>query len=272
MIADVSDHSLAALVSLKGRVAVVTGGASGIGLAIARRLAEAGASVVIGDIDALAARHAANRLEEQYQSPVLAQQLDVRDSKSVAAVGEATVRAFGGLHIWVNNAGVYPVKRIVQMSDAEWDDVHAINLRGTFLGAREAARRMMSMTDKTGLVILNIGSVSGFKGRDGMSHYAASKHGVAGFTRSLALELGGENIRVLSIAPTLVLTSGLAQRRGAPGADAVQSLEAKVAASLALGRAAVPDDVARVALFCVSDMALFMTGSTLFVDAGSMAA
>jgi NAD(P)-dependent dehydrogenase (short-subunit alcohol dehydrogenase family) len=195
----------------------------------------------------------------------------VRDGESVAALADAAVRTFGGLHIWVNNAGVYPVKRIVEMSDAEWDDVHAINLRGTFLGAREAARRMMSMTDKTGLVILNIGSVSGFKGRDGMTHYAASKHGVAGFTRSLALELGSENIRVLSIAPTLVLTSGLAQRRTAQGADAVQSIESKVAASLALGRAAVPDDVARVALFCVSDLALFMTGSTIFVDAGSMA-
>jgi NAD(P)-dependent dehydrogenase (short-subunit alcohol dehydrogenase family) len=267
MIADVSDRSLAALVSLEGRAAVVTGGASGIGLAIVRRLAEAGASVMIGDIDAAAARQAANRLGEA----VLGQQLDVRDSRSVAALADATVRAFGGLHIWVNNAGVYPVKRIVDMSDAEWDDVHAVNLRGTFLGAREAARRMMSMTDKTGLVILNIGSVSGFKGRDGMTHYAASKHGVAGFTRSLALELGSENIRVLSIAPTLVLTSGLAQRRTAQGAEAVGSLEAKVAATLALGRAALPDDVARVALFCVSDLALFMTGSTLFVDAGSMA-
>jgi NAD(P)-dependent dehydrogenase (short-subunit alcohol dehydrogenase family) len=267
MIADVSERAIAELVSLKGRAAVVTGGASGIGLSIARRLAEAGASVMIGDLDAAAARQAADRLGKA----VLAQPLDVRDSGSVAALADAAVRAFGGLHIWVNNAGVYPVKRIVQMSDAEWDEVHAINLRGTFLGAREAARRMMSMTDKTGLVILNIGSVSGFKGRDGMTHYAASKHGVAGFTRSLALELGSENIRVLSIAPTLVLTSGLAQRRSEQGADAVQSLEAKVAASLALGRAAVPDDVARVALFCVSDLALFMTGSTIFVDAGSMA-
>lgn len=250
MIADVSDRSIAALLSLKGRAAVVTGGASGIGFA----------------------QRAADTLTTDHGVRVLAKALDVRDSGSVAAFADAVMAAFGALHIWVNNAGVYPVKRIVEMSDAEWDEVHAVNLRGTFLGAREAGRRMIAMGSAQGRVILNIGSVSGFKGRDGMTHYAASKHGVAGFTRSLALELGGSNIRVLSIAPTLVLTSGLAQRRSAQGAEAVDSLEAKVAASIPLGRAALPDDVARVALFCVSDMALFMTGTTVFVDAGSMAA
>jgi NAD(P)-dependent dehydrogenase (short-subunit alcohol dehydrogenase family) len=271
MIPDVSDRSICALISLKGRSAAVTGGASGIGFAIARRLAEAGASVAIGDLDVRGAEKAAEALGKEHGTRGLAKALDVRDSRSVVDFADVVVRAFGGLHIWVNNAGVYPVKPIVDLTEEEWDEVHAINLRGTFLGAREAARRMVAMGDAEGRVILNIGSVSGFKGRNGMTHYAASKQGVAGFTRSLALELGTSNIRVLSIAPTLVLTYGLAQRRSAQGSEAVDSLEATVAAGLALGRAAKPDDVARVALFCVSDMALFMTGSTVFADAGSMA-
>jgi NAD(P)-dependent dehydrogenase (short-subunit alcohol dehydrogenase family) len=156
------------------------------------------------------------------------------------------------------------------MDAAEWDLVNDVNLRGTFLGAREAARRMSRSAGMPGRVILNIASVSSCRGRAGLAHYVASKHGALGLTRSLAVELGPRGIRVLAVAPTLVATPGLKERKEAGGRDVV-NLEANVADGLPLGRIAQPNDVANAALFCISDMASLITGSTVFVDAGATA-
>jgi NAD(P)-dependent dehydrogenase (short-subunit alcohol dehydrogenase family) len=260
-IAEVSDRSLQELVSLKGRRAVVTGGAQGLGRAIACRLAEAGASTMIGDIDEVAAKNTAGDIASLYGVASVPAHLDVADRVSISTAADTAVAELGGIDIWVNNAGVYPSTPALELSADNWDHVIRINLSGTFVSCQEAARRMVRTG--TGGVIVNVASVAGIRGRGaGMSHYVASKHGVVGITQQLALELAKENIRVLAVAPTAIVTPGLEARLG-------PDLESSL--SFPLGRTGRPDDVARVVLFCASDLSLFMTGSTLLVDAGEMA-
>ena len=263
-IADVSTQALADLISLKGRTAVVTGGAKGLGCAIASRLAEAGAAVLIGDLDADGARRVARELTRKDGPDAVATRLDVTDGASVAAAAELAMTQWGRLDIWVNNAGIYPLTPVLQMTDEDWDRVMNVNLRGTFIGCREAARRM-----KSGGVVVNLASTAGFKGMGpGITHYVASKHGVRGITRQMALEFAGQGIRVLAVAPTLIVTEGVESAMSGPAKQA--GLDLNQVYNSMLGRPGRPDDVARVVLFCVSDLALFMTGSTLLVDAGEM--
>lgn len=270
------DHGAAdvlRMISLEGRRAVVTGGARGIGLAIARLFVLAGASVLIGDIDGEEAGSAARELSGRPGRSVLGCRLDCRDALSIEACGSLASDAFGGLDIWVNNAGIYPPCAFEDTSEAMWDAVSDLNLKGVFLGCREALRRMSASKATHGPVIINISSTAGLRGRPGMAHYSATKHGVIGLTKSLAAELGPRGIRVLAIAPTLVETPGVAQRRATeqPKTAAGMTIDVAVAATIPLGRTAQPDDVARVALFCASDLAGFMTGSTLPVDGGGLA-
>jgi len=264
---DVSDRSLEQLVSLRERRAVVTGGARGLGRAIALRLAEAGAAVLIGDIDEVAARTTAEELTDRFGVGASSIALDVTDSASVSAAADAAVARLGGIDIWVNNAGVYPSRPLLEMSDDDWDRVLAVNLRGTFVGCREAARRMIAAG--RGGAIVNMSSVAGTRGRtSGVAHYVASKHGVIGLTRQLAVELAEHAIRVLAVSPTTIITPGVESAMAGP-TDAPVDLEA--ALMRPLGRAGRPDDVARVVLFCASDLSMFMTGSNLLVDAGELA-
>jgi NAD(P)-dependent dehydrogenase (short-subunit alcohol dehydrogenase family) len=266
MIPDLTGTPLQELTRLDGKVAVVTGGAVGIGRGIAARLAEAGATVIAADIDGVGAVATAAELSTS-GAHVVGRELDVTDSDAISSVADAAVAEFGSLDIWVNNAGIYPAKSFLEMTDDDWRAVMAVNLDGAMVGAREAARRMVT-AERPG-TILNIVSVSGYRGRPSLAHYSASKHAVRGLTRSLAVELGPHGIRVLAIAPTMVATPGTeaASRRFADGANGPR---VDVYQQLPLGRAAVPDDIARVALFCVSDLAALMTGSTVIVDAGQM--
>jgi NAD(P)-dependent dehydrogenase (short-subunit alcohol dehydrogenase family) len=246
---------------LSRRVAVVTGGARGIGRACCARLAEAGATVVAADLREDAADAAAAEIGAR-SAPV-----DVRDAASVRALVDRTVAEHGRLDVWVNAAGVYPTAPLLEMTDDDWGLVLDTNLRGTFLGAREAARAMVAGGE--GGVIVNISSTAAFRAdAPGAAHYVASKFGVRGLTKALAVELGPQGIRVLEVAPTVTLTPGLEEQ-----ADALRSsgfaLE-ELGPTLPLGRVAVPDDVARVVLFCASDLAALMTGSTLLVDAGEL--
>jgi NAD(P)-dependent dehydrogenase (short-subunit alcohol dehydrogenase family) len=265
-IADVSAKPVADLLSLAGRRAVVTGGARGLGRAIAARLAEAGASVLVGDRDAEGADAAALAIAGETGSRAIGCDLDMTDSTSVAACARRAVDELGGLDIWVNNAGIFPTSPATEMSDAAWDQVVDVNLRGAFIGCREAARAMIAAGK--GGVIVNIASTAGLRGTGpGVAHYVASKHGVTGLTKQLAIEFGEHGIRVLGIAPSIIVTEGVkalqAQTAGAGG----QAMSFQCV----LGRLGVPDDIARVALFCASDMSIYMTGTTIPVDAGLLA-
>lgn len=267
-IADVSDVPLGDLLSLKGRGAVVTGGAQGLGRGIARRVAEAGADLLIGDLNLALAETVAKELSDAYDGKVIAAHLDVADSASVSAIADRAVSEFGSLDVWVNNAGIYPNIHLLDMTDEVWNQVMDINLRGTFAGCREAARRMIDAGK--GGVIVNVASTAAFGGvAPGVVAYVSSKHGVAGMTKQLAIELAPKNIRVLGVAPTFCDTEGntraLAELSERVGKEIPATMTSR------LGRIGTPDDIGRVVLFCASDMAIFMTGSTLLVDAGEKA-
>jgi NAD(P)-dependent dehydrogenase (short-subunit alcohol dehydrogenase family) len=265
-VARVAAHSLSELISLKGRNAVVTGAARGLGKAAARRLAEAGASVLIGDIDVVSAAKTAGEISEATGSRVLSAYADAGDSASVLALVDTAVRELGSIDIWVNNAGLPSSVPIFDLSEEEFDKVVAVTLKGTFVGARAAARHMAE-ADKGG-VIINVASLAGLLGiSSGQAAYVAAKHGVVGLTKQMAIELGPHDIRVMGVAPGVCLTENTAfladlppehlKAMGIPGIDTTR-----------LGRVGEADDVARVILFAASDLSMFMTGSTLPVDGG----
>ena len=258
---DVSASSLNALISLEGRSGVVTGAAQGIGRAIARRIAEAGARLLVCDLNEEGAR----ATQAELGGNARAAHVDVTSSDSVSRVAQRAVEEFGSLDIWVNTPGIYPVTPLLQIADEEWERVIDVNLRGAFVGSREAARTMIKCSSPG--VILNIASTASYRvAGEGVSHYVAAKYGVRGLTQALAVELGPHGIRALAIAPCVTLTPGLEATRGALERAGFQLDD--LGNDLPLGRIAVPDDIARVALFCVSDLAALMTGTTVPVDAG----
>jgi NAD(P)-dependent dehydrogenase (short-subunit alcohol dehydrogenase family) len=263
-VADVSNRSLADLLSLEGRVAVVTGAARGLGAQIVRRLAEAGADVVAGDLDLAGVQAVAAEAAAASGRRVLAVALDVTETSSLAAAAERAVIELGSLDIWVNNAGIFPTTGpALDVTDDFVDRMLLVNIRGTYAGAREAARRMTG-----GGVIVNMASTAGFKASLGISAYVASKHAVVGLTKALALEFGPRDIRVLGVAPTVIDTPGVRHELEPMKASGLD-VEARLATN-PLGRMGVPDDIARVVVFCCSDLAMYMTGSVVAVDAGSM--
>lgn len=265
---DVSGHSLSQLLSLSGRTAVVTGGGQGLGKAIARRLSEAGANVLVGDIESERVSAAAVDLDSKQHSRVIGVRMDVADPQSIAEAVALAQNEFGGIDIWVNNAGVFPAISIVDMTAEQWDQINAVNARGTFIGSRDAARVMMA--GGRGGVIVNIASLAGVRGiAPGLTGYVGSKHAVVGLTRQMALELAPHNIRVLAVAPGFMLTEGnLALIQQDPAAAEKAALDIPSMLTSKLGRVGVPDDIARAVLFAASDMSIFMTGSVLMVDAG----
>ncbi|MFF2050241.1 SDR family NAD(P)-dependent oxidoreductase [Leifsonia sp. NPDC058194] len=269
--ADVSSASIAELVSLSGRRAVVTGGAQGLGRAIAARLAEAGADLLILDINEAPAKETAAELAAQYGVQAIGTQADVSDTASVVAAADLAVSELGGLDIWVNNAGLFPNAHVLEMPDEMWDRVFAVNARGVFLGSREAARRMAA--DGSGGVIVNIISTAGFQvAFPGMAAYVSSKHAAAGLTKSLAVDLAPLGVRVLGVAPSFVPTEGnIAAGKAAMEQAAAAGIEIPpldVMTQSRIGRIGTPDDIARVVLFAASDLSIIMTGSTLLADAG----
>lgn len=265
MIPDQTDRSLVDLPSLSGRSAVVTGGGRGIGAATVRRLAEAGADVVAGDIDLASVTATAHAVSAATGRRVLPVHLDVLDTATLSAAADLAVAEFGGLQIWVNNAGIFPTTGpAIDAADDFIDRMLLVNIRGSFAGAREAARRMTG-----GGVIVNLASTTGFKASVGISAYSTSKHAVVGLTKNLALEFAPHNIRVVGIAPGPLDTPGV-QEQMAPNLAAGLDVMAHMRNSL-LGRAGVADDVARMIAVMASDLASWVTGCVLPVDAGSLA-
>lgn len=185
---------------------MVTGAGRGIGYAIVRRLVEAGAYVIVADIDRERASEAANSLGTDR---AVATGVDVTDRQPIVALADLAIARTGGIDIWVNNAGIYPDDTLFDVDDDRWDSVLDVNLRGTYLGAREAATRMIAR--RTGGVIINISTAPAYV-REGAPHYVASKLGVVALTRRMAAELGEHGIRVLALAPTVILIPGWRSR------------------------------------------------------------
>ncbi|MEO1061594.1 MAG: glucose 1-dehydrogenase [Actinomycetota bacterium] len=262
---DLTERPLADLVSLSGRRAVVTGGARGIGAAICRRLAEAGAAVAVADLDVIAATATAGDLANRYGVTAVGLTVDVGSAESIRALAISAEAALGGIDVWVNNAGIFPTTGpALDAEDDFVDHMLRVNVRGTFNGAKEAARLMTE-----GGVIVNLASTAAFRAAPGISAYAASKGAVRQLTQNLAVELGPAGIRVLAVAPGPIDTPGVRDQL-APLREAGVDVERSMAMN-PLGRGGVPDDIARVVLFCCSDLSMFMTGSTLPVEAGSLA-
>ncbi len=248
---------------LKGKRAIVTGGATGIGLAIASRLAEAGVRVAIADLDGPAARAAAEKIGG------LAGDIDVRSRTSVERSFTALTAALGGLDILCANAGVSTMNAVVDLTDAEWDFNFDVNIRGVFLTNQWAVRHFLKQAIKG--VIVNTASLAGKAGAPLLAHYSASKFAVLGFTQSLAREVAAQGIRVNCVCPGLVKT-GMQSREVAWEAKlrnmTPQAVHDEYIAMTPMGRIEEADDVAKTVVFLASDMAGFITGEALNVTGG----
>jgi NAD(P)-dependent dehydrogenase (short-subunit alcohol dehydrogenase family) len=270
MTPDFTGEPLSRLWSLDGRVAVVTGGGSGMGQATALRLAEAGAAVAVADIVAAKAQETADLIAERSSGArALPLTVDVTDPASVHALGDAVTERLGPVDIWVNTAWLSSSGGIADYSDEMWRQGIGVNLDGSFYTAREAAQRMLA-AGRRGVIIL-VTSGSAHHGRARRYQYVAAKHGTLGLVRSLALELGPAGIRVVAIAPAATDTPGYRAapaRFSGPDAEQAKRLLDDTIAKMALGRLAQADDIARAAVFAASDMAGFITGSTIHVDGG----
>jgi 2-deoxy-D-gluconate 3-dehydrogenase len=266
----ISPPTLVDLLDLTGRTAIVTGGAMGIGRGIVERLAEAGAAVVIADADLEAAETTAKELADQGRS-VLPMYADVGDPDDVQKLVADTIGWHGRVDILVNNAGIFPNVPVLDMTADDFDRVIRTNLRGVFLCSREVALRMRSQD--TGGRIVNVTSIDALHPSGvGLAHYDASKHGVWGFTKNLALELAPLGIWVNAVAPGAIATPGVAQMQaaaGPTGTDAQAILEAFLA-QVPMGRMGAPDDIARAVLFLASDLSSYVTGTQLVVDGGRL--
>ncbi|MFC1974158.1 SDR family NAD(P)-dependent oxidoreductase [Chloroflexota bacterium] len=256
---------LSKLFDLSGKGAMVTGGARGIGFGIARRLAEAGADVLIADVDTEEAKLAVQKLGS-YGFKAIWTKCDVTKKTEVKSAIKTAISTLGNLNILVNNAGIYPFKNIFDATDAEWDKVIAINLKGTYLCAREASHQMIKR--KQGGCIINIGSTSSVKpSRFGLVHYTASKGGVLMLTKSLAREFAPYGIRVNVIAPGGIPTAPTQSNQPSVLTN-TQETNTEFLQRVPLGRPGRPDDIGTAALFLASEASSYMTGSLVVVDGG----
>jgi meso-butanediol dehydrogenase/(S,S)-butanediol dehydrogenase/diacetyl reductase len=246
------------------RVAVVTGGGSGIGAAIARELASRGLKVLVTDIDVDAAGRVATEIGGGFR------QLDVTDRASVDAAAAAAVEELGGVDVWVSNAGISHMAHFLDVEEEDLDRTLAVNLKGVFLCGQAAAR---AMRDGGGGVIVNLASMAGKQGRvPYLADYVASKFGVVGLTQAMALELAPHGIRVNSVCPGYVRTSmqerELAWEAGLRGIDPAE-VEQLWLDDTPMGRLERPEDVARVVAFLVGEDAAFVTGEAVAVNGGA---
>jgi len=256
-------RTIGQLFDLSGKAAIVTGGAMGIGQAIAFRLAEAGAGVLITDIDAEAANTtAAQVVARGLKARAIESDIaNVADAKRVIAT---VVETFGTLDILVNNAGIYPLSSALRVDEQMWDRVHNVNLKGLFFLCKAAAEEMIR-EGRPGKIV-NIASVDAFHPTRGTAHYSASKGGVAMATKALALELAPHSILVNAIAPGPIASPGNKGFSEIMRTDS-QTRE-RFMSRLPLGRVGEPDEIAKVALCLVSQAADYMTGSVVLVDGG----
>ncbi len=246
---------------LAGKVALVTGGAVGIGRAIAEAFLREGARVAIGDVDRQ--RGEQTRQELSALGPIRFIQGDVSRAEEARQMVEETVVAFGRLDVLVNNAGVTHRGTVVDTEEADWDRVVAVNLKGIYLCSKYAIPHMIRAG---GGSIINIGSIASVIGLQENAAYNASKGGVLALTRNMAVDYAVHGIRVNALCPAMILTPMLEQFiRIQPDPEAYVR---RVEQAIPLGRIGRPEDVAPAAVFLASDESRFVTGSALMVDGG----
>jgi 3-oxoacyl-[acyl-carrier protein] reductase len=242
---------------LDGKTALVTGAGSGIGKCIAETYAREGARVALADINGEAAKSAARAIGNN----AIALRVDVSKKADIDGVVGETVAAFGALDILVNNAGVTHInKPMLEIDEVEYDRIFAINVKGIFLACQAAVPVLRQCG---GGVIINIGSTAGLRPRPGLSAYNATKGAVHVLTKSLAVELAPDGIRVCAIAPVATETPLLPSFLGP-----ASGMREKFIATIPLGRLALPQDIADAALFLASAEAKFITGNIMEVDGG----
>lgn len=252
------------LMNLTSKTAIVTGGAMGIGLGIVRRLAEAGAKVLIADLNEEAGTVAAQTLASQGYSATF-KKTDVSQALDVEQAVQTSVETYGTLDILVNNAGIYPMIPALQMTLADFQKVMAVNLQSVFLFTQAAAKVMMKQGQ--GGKIINVTSIDALHPSSvGLAVYDASKHGLWGFTKNTALELAPYNIQVNAIAPGGIATPGTGI--GQAASPALEAVLKKFIEKIPVRRMGEPDDIGKVALFLASDLSSYMTGSQIVVDGG----
>lgn len=240
---------------LTGQTAVVTGGAQGLGFAIAQRFVAEGARVVLGDVNLEATQAAAGQLGGD--DVARAVRCDVTSVEQVDALLAAAVDGFGSLDVMVNNAGITRDATLRKMTEEQFDQVISVHLKGTWNGLRSAAAVMRE--NKSGAIV-NMSSISGKVGMVGQTNYSAAKAGIVGMTKAAAKELAYLGVRVNAIQPGLIrsaMTEAMPQR----------IWDSKVA-EVPLGRAGEPDEVANVALFLASNLSSYMTGTVMEVTGG----
>lgn len=257
------------LINLKGKTAVVTGGAVGIGLGIATRLAEAGASVMVADLNKEKAEKAANELTQRGLN-VKFLECNVSDEQAVQSLVSNTVMELGPVDILVNNAGIYPNIPLSKMSTEDFMRVIEVNLKSVYLTTKYVSEQMIKQGK--GGKIINVTSIDAIHpSMIGLAHYDASKHGVWGFTKNSALELAQHKIWVNAIAPGGIATPGVQAGTGGsvPPEEMAKMMEAFMA-NIPMHRMGDPDEIGKVALFLASDMSSYMTGSQVVVDGGAL--
>jgi 2-deoxy-D-gluconate 3-dehydrogenase len=259
--------SLSELLNLSGKAAIVTGGAKGIGYGICYRLAEAGASVLVADLDDEAAKKTAGELTEKgYKAEAF--KVDVSSEDDVEVMIQTCKQKFGSVDILVNNAGIYPPAPLAQMSEDDFERVMHVNLRSVFLTTKYVAE---VMEQQGGGKIINITSIDALHpSMVGLAHYDASKHGLWGFTKNSALELAEHNITVNAIAPGGIATPGVAAMSQGASAEQMEASTKAFMAKIPMHRMGEPDEIGTVALFMASDMSAYMTGSQVVVDGGAL--
>ena len=241
---------------LEGRTAVITGGAQGLGLAIAQAFVAEGANVVLGDLNEEAVIEAAKSLDVGDRA--IGMGCNVAELSQVDALVQKAVEVFGSLDVMVNNAGITRDATMRKMTEEQFDQVIAVHLRGTWNGLKSASAVMREQ--ENGGSIINVSSISGKVGMLGQTNYSAAKAGIVGMTKAAAKEVGFKNVRVNAIQPGFINTAMTAAMRQ----DVIDSKLAEIP----MGRAGEPSEVASVVLFLASDMSSYMTGTVQEISGG----
>jgi 3-oxoacyl-[acyl-carrier protein] reductase len=245
---------------LKDKVALITGGARGIGKAIAMKFAQEGSDIVVADVNLEEAEKTAKEIESMGRKS-LALTLDVTDYVKTEEAVNKVLDKFSKIDILVNNAGITKDNLLLRMGQPEWDAVINVNLKGTFNCTKAVARPMIKQRQGR---IVNIASIIGIIGNPGQANYAASKAGIIALTKSSAKELASRNINVNAVAPGFIQTEMTAKLPDA--------LKAKMMEAIPLAKFGTPEDVANICLFLASDDSSYVTGQTIVVDGGMVMA